>query len=99
MQYARFLRVTSRAIKRGDSKAKVVFTGVVQPYDAWLAKVLAQPGTLQAFDIANAHFRGGIGKLDDMVLAAKAAFRRGGFRASSAHPARMPPRSVPGSTR
>jgi hypothetical protein len=79
VQYARFLRVTSNGLKRGEPKAKVVFTGVVQPYDAWLAKVLAQPGTLQAFDIANAHFRGGIGKLDDMVRAAKAAFARGGF--------------------
>jgi hypothetical protein len=79
VQYARFLRVTSNGLKRGEPKAKVVFTGVVRPYDAWLAKVLAQPGTLQAFDIANAHFRGGIGKLDDMVRAAKAAFARGGF--------------------
>ncbi len=80
VQYARFLRVTSAALKRGNPNAKVVFTGVVQPYDAWLAEVLAQPGTARAFDIANAHFRGGIGKLDDMVRAAKAAFRRGGFR-------------------
>jgi hypothetical protein len=80
VQYARFLRVTSAALKRGNPKAKVVFTGVVEPYDAWLAKVLAQPGTVRAFDIANAHFRGGIGKLDDMVRAAKAAFARGGFR-------------------
>jgi hypothetical protein len=78
--YAKFLRVTSAALKRGNPKAKVVFTGVLQPYDAWLATVLAQPGTVQAFDIANAHFRGGIGKLDDMVRAARRAFRRGGFR-------------------
>ena len=53
---------------------------MVEPYDAWLATVLAQPGTVGAFDIANAHFRGGIGKLDDMAQAAKAAFRRGGFK-------------------
>lgn len=79
-EYARFLRVTSAALKRGNPRAKVVFTGVIEPYDAWLAKVLAQPGTVRAFDIANAHFRGGIGKLDDMVRAARAAFRRGGFR-------------------
>jgi hypothetical protein len=78
--YASFLRVTSAAIKRGNPAAKVVFTGVLQPYDAWLATVLAQPGTVRAFDIANAHFRGGIGKLDDMVRAARRAFRRGGFR-------------------
>ena len=78
--YARFLRVTSAALKRGNPRAKVVFTGVIEPYDAWLAKVLAQPGTVRAFDVANAHFRGGIGKLDDMVRAAKAAFRRGGFQ-------------------
>jgi hypothetical protein len=80
LAYARFLRVTSAALKRGNPKAKVVFTGVIEPYNAWLAKVLAQPGTVRAFDVANAHFRGGIGKLDDMVRAAKAAFRRGGFR-------------------
>jgi hypothetical protein len=79
-EYARFLRVTSAALKRGNRKAKVVFTGVIEPYTGWLAKVLAQPGTVRAFDIANGHFRGGIGKLDDMVDAAKAAFRRGGFR-------------------
>ena len=79
-QYAHFLRVTSAALKRGNPRAKVVFTAVVEPYDAWLAKVLAEPGTVRAFDIANAHFRGGIGKLDDMVRAAKRAFRRGGFR-------------------
>jgi hypothetical protein len=80
VEYAHFLRVTSAALKRGNPNAKVVFTGVLQPYDAWLATVLAQPGTVQAFDIANAHFRGGIGKLDDMVRAARRAFRRGGFR-------------------
>lgn len=79
-EYARFLRVTSAALKRGNPRAKVVFTGVIEPYDAWLAKVLAQPGTVQAFDVANAHFRGGIGKLDDMVRAARAAFGRGGFQ-------------------
>ena len=79
-EYARFLRVTSKALKRGNPKAKVVFTGVIEPYEAWLAQVLAEPGTVRAFDIANAHFRGGIGKLDNMVRAAKAAFRRGGFR-------------------
>lgn len=79
-EYARFLRVTSAALKRGNPQAKVVFTGVVEPYDAWLAKVLAEPGTVRAFDIANAHLRGGIGKLDDMVRAARKAFRRGGFR-------------------
>ena len=79
-EYARFLRVTSAALKRGNPRAKVVFTGVVEPYDKWLATVLAQPGTVRAFDIANAHFRGGIGKLDDMAQAAKAAFRRGGFK-------------------
>lgn len=78
-EYARFLRVTSAALKRGNPSAKVVFTGVVEPYDAWLTAVLAEPGTVRAFDIANAHFRGGIGKLDDMVRAAKAAFARGGF--------------------
>ena len=79
-EYARFLRVTSAALKRGNPKAKVVFTGVVEPYDTWLKTVLAEPGTVRAFDIANAHFRGGIGKLDDMARAAKAAFARGGFK-------------------
>ena len=31
-EYARFLRVTSAALKRGNPRAKVVFTGVVEPY-------------------------------------------------------------------
>ena len=80
VEYARFLRVTSAALKRGNPKAKVVFTGVLEPYKAWLAQVLDQPGTVRAFDIANAHFRGGIGKLDDMARAARRAFRSHGFR-------------------
>ena len=80
VEYARLLRVTSAALKRGNPKAKVVFTGVVEPYRGWLAQVLAQPGTVRAFDVANAHLRGGIGKLDDMVRAARRAFRAGGFR-------------------
>ena len=33
-----------------------------------------------SFDIANAHFRGGLDKLDDMTRKASATFRRFGFR-------------------
>ena len=78
--YARLLRVTAAAIRRGNPRAKVVFTGVIEPYDGWLDTVLAQPGVVRSFDIANAHLRGGIGKLDDMVRAARARYRARGFR-------------------
>jgi hypothetical protein len=78
--YARLLRVTAAAIRRGNPRAKVVFTGVNAPYDRWLEKVLARPGVVRAFDIANVHVRGGIGKLDDMVRAARARYRAHGFR-------------------
>jgi hypothetical protein len=78
-EYARFLRVTSAALKRGNPAAKVVFTGVLEPYRGWLDQVLSTPGTVAAFDVANAHFRGGIGKLDDMVRAARTAFADHGF--------------------
>ena len=80
LAYARLLRVTAAAIRRGNPRAKVVFTGVLEPYDRWLDTVLAQPGVVRSFDIANAHLRGGIGKLDDMVRAARAHYRARGFR-------------------
>ncbi len=78
--YARLLRVSAAAIRRGNPRAKVVFTGVIEPYDRWLDKVLAQPGVVRSFDIANAHLRGGIGKLDDMVRVVRARYRARGFR-------------------
>jgi hypothetical protein len=78
--YARLLRVTSAAIRRGNPRAKVVFTGVIEPYDRWLDKVLAQPGVVRSFDIANAHLRGGIGKLGRMVHVVRARYRARGFR-------------------
>ena len=58
----------------------MVFTGVNAPYDRWLEKVLARPGVVRAFDIANVHVRGGVGKLDDMVRVARARYRAHGFR-------------------
>jgi hypothetical protein len=78
--YARLLRVTAAAIRRGNPRAKLVFTGVNAPYDRWLEKVLARPGVVRAFDIANLHVRGGVGKLDDMVRVARARYRAHGFR-------------------
>ena len=78
-EYARFLRVTSAAIRAGNPRAKVVFTGVLAPYTEWLDKVLKQPGVIGSFDIANAHLRGGVGKLDDMVRAARGTFAFYGF--------------------
>jgi hypothetical protein len=78
--YARLLRVTSAAIRRGNPRAKVLFTSLYPPYDAWLAAVLREPGTVTAFDIANAHFRGGVDKLGRMVRAARAAYAARGFR-------------------
>jgi hypothetical protein len=78
--YARLLRVSAAAIRRGNPRAKIVFTGVIEPYDRWLDKVLSQPGVVRSFDIANAHLRGGIGKLDDMVRAARARYAARGFR-------------------
>jgi len=78
LEYAKFLRATSAAIRRANPKAKVVFTGVVG-FGPWLDKVLSQPGVAGSFDVANAHFRGGIGKLDDMVRRARADYRTHGF--------------------
>lgn len=77
--YARLLRVTSAAIRRGNPAAKVVFTSLYEPYDGWLAEVIAEPGTVRAFDIANAHFRGGVDKLGAMVAAARGAYASRGF--------------------
>jgi hypothetical protein len=79
VQYAQLLRVTSAAIRRGNPDAKIVFTGLLAPYDAWLDQVLRQPGVVKSFDVANAHFRGGVGKLDDMVRVALGRFRYYGF--------------------
>ena len=79
LQYAQLLRVTSAAIRRGNPNAKIVFTGVLAPYSDWLKTVLSQPGVVRSFDIANAHLRGGVGKLDDMVRAAIWEFRHTGF--------------------
>jgi len=79
-EYARLLRVTSAAVRRGNPAAKVVFTSVYEPYAAWLADVLAQPGTVASFDIANAHFRGGVDKLGRMVTVARREFASHGFR-------------------
>jgi hypothetical protein len=78
-EYARLLRLTSAAIRRGNPAAKVVFTSLYEPYDGWLAEVLAEPGTVRAFDIANAHFRGGVDKLGAMVAAARVAYASHGF--------------------
>ena len=52
---------------------------MLAPYSDWLKTVLAQPGVVRSFDIANAHLRGGVGKLDDMVRAAIWEFRHTGF--------------------
>lgn len=79
VEYAHFLRVTSAAVRRGNPQAKIVFTGVIPPFEPWLDHVLSQPGVMRSFDIANAHFRGGPGKLDDMVRGARAHFGRFGF--------------------
>jgi hypothetical protein len=79
VEYARFLRVTSAGLRAGNPKAKIVFSGVLAPYRDWLDKVLSQPGTMAAFDIANAHFRGGVGKLDEMVKQARGQFAYYGF--------------------
>jgi hypothetical protein len=79
VEYARLLTVTSAAIRRGNPKAKVVFTGMLAPYDQWLDTVMRQPGVRGSFDIANAHFRGGVDKLDDMVRVARGQFHYYGF--------------------
>jgi hypothetical protein len=79
VQYATLLKVTSAAIRRGNPKAKIVFTGMLAPYDTWLDTVMRQPGVRGSFDIANAHFRGGVGKLDDMVRVARGQFHYYGF--------------------
>lgn len=79
LQYAQLLKVTSAAIRRGNPNAKVVFTGMLAPYDTWLDQVMRQPGVLGSFDIANAHLRGGVDKLDDMVRAARGQFHYYGF--------------------
>jgi hypothetical protein len=79
LEYARFLRVTSAAIRAGNPRAKVVFTGVLAPYSEWLDRVLTQPGVVGSFDIANAHLRGGVDKLDDMVREARGTFAHYGF--------------------
>jgi hypothetical protein len=79
-EYARFLLVTSAAIRSADLRAKVVFTGVVRPFDSpWLDTVLATPGVVDSFDVANAHLRGGVDKLDEMVRAARGTFAYHGF--------------------
>ncbi len=79
LEYAKLLRVTSAAIRRGNPQAKIVFTGVLAPYSDWLKTVLSQPGVVRSFDIANAHLRGGVDKLDDMVREAIWEFRNTGF--------------------
>jgi len=79
VEYARFLRVTSKALRRGNPRARILFTSVVPEYRAWLRRVLRQPGTLRSFDIANAHLRGGVAKLDEMVRAALRDFGALGF--------------------
>lgn len=80
VEYARFLRVTGTAIRTANPWAKVVFTGVLAPYSEWLDTVLAQPGAIDSFDIANTHLRGGVDKLDDMVRVARGKFAYHGFR-------------------
>ena len=52
---------------------------MLAPYSEWLDKVLAQPGVIGSFDIANAHLRGGVDKLDEMVGAARGKFAFHGF--------------------
>jgi hypothetical protein len=71
--------VTSAGLRAGNPNAKIVFSGVLAPYGEWLDTVLRQPGTMAAFDIANAHFRGGVGKLDEMVRQARGQFAYYGF--------------------
>jgi hypothetical protein len=79
LEYAQFLRVTSAAVRLGNPRAKLVFTGVLAPYSAWLDQVLSQPGVIGSFDVANAHLRGGVDKLDDMVRVARGQFAFHGF--------------------
>jgi hypothetical protein len=79
-EYARFLVVTSAAVRAANLSAKVVFTGVVRPFDSpWLDTVLAEPGVIDSIDVANAHLRGGVDKLDEMVRAARGTFAYHGF--------------------
>jgi hypothetical protein len=75
--YATLLRGTSQAVRCANPRAKVVFTGgCCRP--AWIEQVLAYDMT-GSFDIANAHLRGGVDKLDDMTRSVAATFRRYGF--------------------
>jgi hypothetical protein len=76
--YAAILRATSRAARRANPRARVVFTGACCR-EGWTEEVLAQ-GVGGSYDIANAHFRGGVGKLDDMTRKALGTFRAAGFR-------------------